>query len=140
MQINCIIKPEVVGWFPVRQQELGHWDRAGMSASLLCALHCAAMPLLVGVLPAVVQAEWLEWALVGSSAVIGVTALRRGYPYHRHPLPTAVLGSGLLCLVVGRLREGHEGGLLLVVLGGLLVAVAHFLNHRLTCQARLPVS
>jgi hypothetical protein len=109
-------------------------DRLGMIASLGCAVHCALMPLVLGVLPAVFHEERLEWALVGVSAGLGVGSLVRGYRRHRTVLALCVLGLGLALLVTGRFVEeaGGDGGVALVVLGGVVVAFSHFLNHRLS--------
>ncbi|MBB6050205.1 MerC domain-containing protein [Armatimonas rosea] len=112
-------------------------DRLGLTASLACAAHCALMPLLVSALPLFLQDERLEWALVGSSAGLGISSLVRGYRRHQRRLALVVLALGLLLLVLGRLTEeaGGQGyrGVVLVVLGGLGVALAHFLNHHLSC-------
>jgi MerC mercury resistance protein len=108
-----------------------------MLASLACAVHCALMPLVLSALPLVLHDERLEWGLVGLSAGLGVGSLTRGYRKHRRALALGVLGLGLALLVSGRFAEevGANAGLGLVVLGGLLVALAHFLNHRLSCAS-----
>lgn len=106
-----------------------------MLASLTCAVHCALMPLVVSALPLFLQDEWLEWLLVGVSAGVGMSALARGYRQHRHRRALFVLATGLVLVVGGRLLEGETRttiGVVLVVLGGLCVALAHFLNQRLS--------
>ena len=51
-------------------------DKAGATASLACAVHCALMPLVVTLLPLVglgfLADERTEWALLGLSAPAGV--------------------------------------------------------------------
>ena len=119
-------------------------DRAGATASLACALHCALMPLVVTLLPLVGLAfladQRIEWALVGLSAVLGVISLCLGYREHRSRRALALLGTGLALLAVGRIAEGYmqqtPWGVLLVVLGGLTVAGAHLLNRRLCATCR----
>ena len=113
-----------------------------MTASLACAVHCAAVPLLVAVLPMVglgfLKDERLEWALVASSAIVATASLTSGYRRHARRLPLGVLALGLMLLVSGRFveRGGVALGTALVVCGGLLVALAHFFNHRGTCGCR----
>jgi hypothetical protein len=107
-------------------------DRLGIFASLGCAIHCALMPLFLSVLPLFLQSERLEWVLVGVSAGLGLTSLALGYHRHRIKLPLCVLALGLALLVSGRFVEEAEGvgGVALVVIGGLGVALGHLLNHR----------
>jgi hypothetical protein len=116
-------------------------DRVGATASLACAIHCALMPLVITLLPLVglsfLADERIEWALVGSSAVLGISSLCLGRREHGSRRALAVLSVGLALLVLGRMMEQlHIGvwGVIIVVLGGVTVAGAHFLNRRL-CQA-----
>lgn len=140
MQLTCNKSEAVVPLAPTMISSTSSpslLDRLGLTASLACAAHCALMPLLVSALPLFLQDARLEWALVGSSAGLGISSLVRSYRRHQRRLALVVLTLGLLLLVLGRLTEeagGHgHGGVVLVVLGGLVVALAHFLNHHLSC-------
>jgi hypothetical protein len=119
-------------------------DRAGATASLVCAVHCALMPLVITLLPLVglsfLADERIEWALVGCSAILGVSSLCLGLREHGKRRALAVLSVGLALLVLGRMMEQlHLGawGVVIVVLGGVTVAGSHLLNRRLcqTCHA-----
>jgi hypothetical protein len=99
------------------------------------------MPLVITLLPLVglsfLADERIEWALVGCSAVLGVSSLCLGRREHGSRRALAVLSVGLALLVLGRMMEQlHLGiwGVIIVVLGGVTVAGAHLLN-RLLCQA-----
>ena len=118
-------------------------DKAGATASLACAIHCALMPLMVTLLPLVgltfLANQWIEWALVCCSAVLGVSSLCLGYREHHSRRALAVLSGGLALLVLGRIMEQQAWGVfgvVVVVLGGVTVAAAHFLNRYLctACQ------
>lgn len=54
-------------------------DAGGATASLLCAIHCALMPILVTLLPLVglgfLASETTEWVVVALSGVLGVSSL-----------------------------------------------------------------
>lgn len=54
-------------------------DAVGTTVSLACAVHCLALPLVVGLLPALGLAhlldERIEWAFVATTAIIGVASL-----------------------------------------------------------------
>lgn len=118
-------------------------DKAGMTASLICAVHCAAMPLIITLLPLIglsfLANEWVEWTLIGISAVLGVSSLCLGYRQHRSRRALAMLSVGLALIVIGHIAEKHVTsayGVSLLVLGGCTVASAHFVNRRLcnSCQ------
>lgn len=116
-------------------------DKVGATASLMCAIHCAAMPLLVTLLPLVglsfLADNRVEWALVALSALMGVTSLCFGFREHRSRRAFAYLGIGIGMLAVGRILEDNlhsPWGVAIVVLGGVTLASAHLINRRL-CQS-----
>ena len=126
-------------------------DRAGATASFLCAIHCAVMPLIVALLPLLglsfLASEPVEWALLAASATLGSWSLCLGFRQHKSRRVFMILGVALALLVAGRifhephlgghhLHEHHYGiwGPILMVLGGLTMMSAHLLNHRL-CHA-----
>ena len=114
-------------------------DRVGATASFLCAIHCALMPLVVTLLPlaglAFLADERVEWALITLSAVLGVSSICLGYRRHRSRWALIVLSVGLALLVLGRIihESSAEGilGVALLVAGGLVIAASHVINRRL---------
>lgn len=79
------------------------------------------------------------WALIGTSACLGIGSLCLGHREHRRKRALAILSIGLALLAVGRITEerGKEGyGLPFVVIGGFTVAVAHGVNRRLCLACR----
>lgn len=118
-------------------------DKMGAAAALTCAVHCAAMPLVITLLPlfglTFLADERLEWGLLALSASLGVSSLCLGYREHRSRRALAVLAVGLSLLALGRISEEREWGrwaVLVVVAGGSTVAASHLLNRRLcrTCR------
>ena len=116
-------------------------DRTGATASFLCAIHCAIMPLLVTALPLLglsfLASEPVEWVLLTCSVMLGSIALFIGYRQHRIGWMFGVLGVALVLLIGGRVAEerGIEGwGQALMVAGGLSMMSAHLLNRKL-CHA-----
>jgi hypothetical protein len=116
----------------------GRLDRAGVVASLVCALHCALTPMLIGLLPlaglGLLADERTEWVFIAAAFVIGALSLLPSYARrHRRPLPLVVftLGAGLILGV--RLVGGEESKFEIpaVAGGALLIAAAHLVNHRL---------
>lgn len=116
----------------------GVLDRVGMTASFLCAIHCAAMPLLVGLLPLIglglLAEEGAEWTLVGFSIALGLFSLLPGYfRKHRRSNALIVFTAGVALILTGRIFCEENSGLELpaVVAGALFIAAAHLINRKL---------
>ncbi len=115
-------------------------DRVGISASLLCAIHCAALPLLIGVLPVVglgfLMHGVFEAVMIAIAAVVGGWSLGHSYRTHRLRTPLALLFAGIAVLLGN--FAGHEIGTLaferihpfLAVAGGGMIVTGHVINIR----------
>ena len=113
-------------------------DRIGAVASFLCAIHCAALPFVLALLPLLgltfLAGHAFERGFALFASVLALVSLVRGYRRHRHPLPLSLALPGLTLLLLGvTFAETYSIGLhsTLVACGGLLVACAHFVNLRL---------
>lgn len=117
-------------------------DALGIGASLACAVHCVALPLLAAVLPlagAAVHYEPLEYLLLGATPVVGLAALYRGYRYqHRRIRPSVLFIIGFALLMAGHFWFPHEWELAGIALGAGLLIAAHIDNIRFCkkCQAK----
>jgi hypothetical protein len=114
-------------------------DRVGIVGSVLCAVHCAVVPLLVALLPALGLGLFggadLDQMVAVFATVLGVTSLSVGFRRHRAFRAWALMLPGLGLLWAVSFTELHDHSTshaLLMVAGGLLVAGAHFVNLRLT--------
>src|SRR3546814_4999244 len=62
-------------------------DRFGATGSLICAVHCALLPLVLAAIPSLGLSEWLgagfELAFVVFATSVGVFSLVYGYRRHR---------------------------------------------------------
>lgn len=112
-------------------------DRIGATASFLCAIHCAALPFMLALLPLLglgfLADHRFERAFVLFACVLALVSLLSGYRRHRRVLPLRLALPGLALLVLGvTVAEGYSIGVhsVLVTCGGLLVAAAHFINLR----------
>jgi hypothetical protein len=104
---------------------------------VLCALHCAAAPLLVGLLPALAVSGTMEWLLMGASLVIASAVAVAGVRVHREWLiPGAlVVGFGVWgSSLAGFFEPLPEVGT--TVVGSLTVAGALFWNGRRSMRVR----
>ncbi len=118
-----------------------HWwhiaDRVGATASFLCAVHCAALPFVLALLPLIglgfLAGHTFERVFVLCAASLAGVALVVGYRRHHQRLPLLLALPGLLLLVIGvcidvdRALVVHAA---MVTLGGTLVACAHLVNLR----------
>ena len=119
---------------------LSRADRIGLTASLLCALHCALLPLAIVLLPSLGIATALgdnfEEGFVVFATLLGLFTLVSGYRRHRAVRALRLLLPGLAILWLGVLYEPLHHSLwphaLAMTLGGTLVGLAHLANLRLT--------
>lgn len=136
---NERIPPNVM---PSSESSLQRADRAGFAASLLCAVHCALLPVVVALLPAfgLKVGGWIDFdqAFVVFASLLGATTLTLGYRRHRAFHAWMLLVPGLLLVWGASFTALHQHGLahtVMMTLGGLALAGAHLLNLRLTHAA-----
>ncbi len=117
----------------------GTADKVGAAASFLCAVHCAALPFVLALLPAIglgfLASHGFERGFIACASVLALTMAAIGYRRHRAARVFALLVPGLLMLWIGGFAFdlGHATlwHSLLVVAGGSCVALAHVVNLRL---------
>jgi hypothetical protein len=119
-------------------------DRIGISASLLCAIHCAALPLALAVLPLAgthaLLGGTVELVMIAVSAVVGTLSLGSSYRVHRRLNPIVIMAAGATILVanfVGHDSHSELAEILhpyIAAVAGLMIATAHRINMRL-CAA-----
>lgn len=124
----------------VRQERLlARGDRIGMFGSLLCAVHCALLPLVVAILPTLGLGAFalvdIDQAFTVFATLLGVTTLSYGYRRHRAFHAWVFLVPGLALVWLASFTSLHDHSLwhvLMMVAGGASMATAHFVNLRLT--------
>ena len=117
-------------------------DNIGMTASVLCAVHCAIVPLVITSLPLLglgfLANPWIEWSMISLALVIGIWAIGLSYfRTHRRPLPLVLLIIGFLIIIAGHLYITSWREAIIVPIGGLLIATAHFFNFKYTGVCRM---
>ena len=117
-------------------------DRLGFAASFLCALHCALWPLLLALAPAfgLELGGWIDvdQAFVVFATLLGVSTLALGWRRHRGFHAWMLLIPGLALVWLGAFSPLHNHSLThaaVMVAGGVLLALAHLVNLRLTHAA-----
>lgn len=116
----------------------GFLDRLGISASLLCILHCVLTPLLVVMVPFVgtqLAHGWFHAVIAAIVVPVAVWALWNGYRQHNDARVLWLGGIGLGFVALALLLPGEvlQREFILMSIGGLSLAGAHLLNLR-RCQ------
>jgi hypothetical protein len=110
-------------------------DNVGMTASVLCAIHCAIVPILITSLPLLglgfLANPWFEWSMILFALCIGVYAIGITYIRIKHSLlPVILLIAGFMIIITGHLFITSWREAIIVPIGGLLIAAAHFFNYK----------
>ncbi len=110
-------------------------DSIGMTASTLCAIHCAAVPVLLTFLPLVglgfLANPLFEWGMIVLALLLGIWSILLSYfRTHHRVLPLLLLLAGFTLVITGHscLKGWVEA--VVVPAGGLTIAVAHFVNYK----------
>ena len=115
------------------------FDRLGATGALLCAIHCALLPILIALLPSLglsaAVAPSFEVGFVLFATLFGLAVLAWSYRRHRTLHALALLVPGLAVLWFGvlypPLHESLVPHAVAMTFGGTLVALAHLANLRL---------
>jgi hypothetical protein len=110
-------------------------DRAGATASLLCAVHCALLPFVLALLPLIglefLAGHTFERVFVACAAALASASILTAYRRHRRPHALILMLPGLALLLFGvavNLDVHVVLHTVAVVCGGVLVASAHVTN------------
>ena len=122
---------------PLPQRRL--LDRVGATGSIVCAVHCALLPLVIAALPSLGVALWLgegfERVFVVFATLLGLFSVVWGYRRHRAVRALGLLLPGLAVLWLGVLYAPLHHALvphaIAMTFGGTLVGLAHLANLRL---------
>lgn len=90
------------------------WNRSdvvGIFLSVLCAIHCATMPLLIAALPTLglswFEQPWVHQVLFAGCLLLAGNAVLRGYRVHRRPFVPGVAAAGLALLAASAFAFPH---------------------------------
>lgn len=114
-------------------------DRLGAWGSILCAVHCAVLPVMIALLPsvglAVFGGEGIELAFVVFASLLGLGSLLWSYRRHRVMRALGLLLPGLLVLwfavLYPPLHQSLVPHAVAMTFGGTLVGLGHLVNLRL---------
>lgn len=112
-------------------------DRYGMALSIGCAIHCAVLPVAMGLL-STAGLSWIagpqfEWAILACTFILGSWRLVKSFARHRNPQSLFLFAAGLMFFASAKLEwfAFPYSEAWFMTAGGLSVATAHFRNLRL---------
>jgi len=116
-----------------------HSDKVAIGLSLLCMLHCLALPLIIVLLPSLVALylnnEAFHLWMVLIVIPISVYALTVGCKRHKQYQLLVIGLMGLTCLIVavafGESFLGESWEKVLTTMGAMIITYGHYKNYRL---------
>ncbi len=111
-----------------------NWDALGITTSVLCAIHCAVLPLFLATLPLfginIIENMAFEMGMILLAFLIGTYALWHGFRLHHHSkLPLLLFVGGITFLVLKQVFIQHH--VLLLVPAVVFIIAAHIFNFKL---------
>ncbi|MCX2574425.1 MerC domain-containing protein [Pedobacter sandarakinus] len=116
-------------------------DKFGIAASTACAIHCAAIPFVITVLPfwgiGFLSDIHFEIAMIGLSIILGIWSLAKSYSnVHQNPKPIVILIVGFTLIGAGHVPTIEALEPILIPIGGICIAIAHLVNLKLSKTCR----
>ena len=110
-----------------------NWDGLGIATSVLCAIHCGLLPLLLPVLPLfginIIHNATFEWAMIAIAFLVGIYSLYHGFKKHHHSFQPLIIFSIGFVFLIAKQFSAYEFVLLAIAV--LLIIIAHVNNYRL---------
>ncbi len=105
----------------------------GIATSVLCAIHCALLPVLVSSLPIfginIVHNSIFEWGMIVLAFIVGSYSLFHGFVKHHHSLvPVLIFSIGFFFLIFKQFFHSFENWFLAAAVP--LIIIAHYYNYR----------
>ncbi len=116
-----------------------NWDGVGIATSILCAIHCGLLPLVIPILPLfgvnIVHNLFFEWGMILLAFIVGIYSLVHGYIKHHHSLKAIyIFMIGFLFLVLKQFFFDFQYWLLSIAV--LCIISAHFINYRYCVRSK----
>jgi len=116
-----------------------NWDALGIGTSVLCAIHCALLPVLMSTLPVfginIIHNLFFEWGMIALAFVVGSYSLFHGYiKHHRSFKPVLLFSIGFVFLILKQFFFQHD--ILFLLVAVTCIISAHYYNYRLCHRSR----
>jgi hypothetical protein len=116
-----------------------NWDRVGIMTSVICAIHCALLPLIITSLPVlgvnIIHNAYFEWGMIFLAYAVGSYSLYHGFiRHHRQWTPVILFTVGCVFLAAKQFTESWQYVFLLLAV--ILIISAHYMNYRLCHRSK----
>jgi hypothetical protein len=116
-----------------------NWDALGIGTSVLCAIHCALLPVLMSTLPIfginIIHNLFFEWGMIALAFVVGSYSLFHGYiKHHRSLKPVLIFSFGFIFLILKQFFIQFEIPFLIIAVASIIGA--HYYNYVLCRRSR----
>ena len=113
-----------------------HIDLIALTSSIICAVHCAVVPLVIATASLsglhFIENSYIEWFFIGLGLLFIAISLYPSYKkIHQSFKPLCFASLGFLILAMSRLDFTEIWEISTTVSGALLIAIAHYLNWKL---------
>lgn len=110
-------------------------DTAGFFTSLLCALHCSIMPVVVS-LGIIHSSHWLhnglfDMCIILIGILVAIAAFTKEYRKHKSYLPFTIAAIGFFILIFSMMNHDDPNHFMWSIFGGMTLAIAHVLNWKM---------
>ena len=118
-------------------------EKVGVFLSLLCAIHCLALPLILFAAPylasSIAFSPMAEWVLVIGSFGMALLLLWQDFRKHRQPMPLYFLGLAVLIKLVDTLVGMKSIEWIFGLSLGVFITLAYWFNykHKTACTCKI---
>jgi uncharacterized membrane protein YfhO len=113
-----------------------NWDGLGIVTSVLCAIHCGLLPLLIPALPLfginIIHNATFEWGMIAIAFLVGIYSLYHGFKKHHHSFQPLIIFLIGFVFLIAKQFSAYEFVLLAIAV--LLIIIAHVNNYRLCAK------
>ena len=113
-------------------------DKAGAAVSMACAIHCAAMPLVVSLLPMIgltfLADSWVDVGILLVSGTMATIAGVHGYEKHKCIWVPLFFWAAITIIMVGIILHFKTGSEAIAMMpaGGIILCITHIVNIRMS--------
>lgn len=111
-----------------------HSEAVAIGLSIICLMHCLALPLIITLLPAlglwIGMDEQFHLYLIIITLPLSLTILLTDYHIHQHKLALLLGVAGLISLIAGWYSERAITDLMMSGGGSIFLLIAHILNWK----------
>jgi len=120
-------------------------DAIGMMASTLCAIHCAALPLLLSLSTLTslhfLANPWIEYSVIVFSLILALVSFLPAFKRHHGKFsPLMLLGLGFILIGMGQFGLIDVNEVVLTVGSALSIAIAHLVNWIMVIKSKKSIS